>query len=453
MTGFTNLFITFVHRYPIKKENMTRIQTLFIGLLLAALLPLKGWAAAIDELIASIEALPGVTDVKPLESEEYSSKVVFFIDQNLDAHNPAAGKFRQRVIVGHRGYDRPTVMVTEGYQAGYALHPKYEDELSQLLDANVVVVEYRYFDQSMPSPCNWDYLTVENSMYDLHHVRTTLGTLYPSKWMATGISKGGMTTMFYRAFFPQDVAVSVPYVAPLNKKLEDGRHEPFIGKKVSTAENRQRVLDTQLEFLKRKDRLMPMFRKHCEKKKYTFRLPLEEIYDYTVLEYSFAFWQWGTPMEKIPALNCNDATLFKHLISMCEPNYFSRQTTFTSFNVQAAKELGYYGYDTRPFKKYLTIKTSKDYLRRMMLPEELEHLKFDNTLYKKVVKYLKKNDPQMIYIYGEIDPWTASGVTWLKGKQNIKVYIQPGGSHRTRIASFDEKTQKEIIDQINEWMK
>ena len=30
--------------------------------------------------------------------------------------------------------------------------------------------------------------------------------------------------------------------------------------------------------------------------------------------------------------------------------------------MQAAKELGYYGYDIKPFKKYLTIKSSRDYL-------------------------------------------------------------------------------------------
>lgn len=85
--------------------------------------------------------------------------------------------------------------------------------------------------------------------------------------------------------------------------------------------------------------------------------------------------------------------------------------------MQAAKELGYYGYDIKPFKKYLTIKSSRDYLHKVMLPPELSNLKFDKTLYNKVVKFLKENDPEMIYIYGGDDPWTASGVTWLKNKK------------------------------------
>ena len=64
-----------------------------------------------------------------------------------------------------------------------------------------------------------------------------------------------------------------------------------------------------------------------------------------------------------------------------------------------------------------------------------------------------KNDPKMIYIYGGDDPWTASGVTWLEEKENIKVYTLPGGSHRTRIGSFDKKTQEEIMTLINRWLK
>ena len=170
------------------------------------------------------------------------------------------------------------------------------------------------------------------------------------------------------------------------------------------------------------------------------------------MEYSFALWQWGTPVIKIPETNADDHTLFKHFIAICEPDYFSEQSPYPSFNVQAAKELGYYGYDIKPFKKYLTIKSSRDYLHKVMLPPELSNLKFDKTLYNKVVKFLKENDPEMIYIYGGDDPWTASGVTWLKNKKNIKVYVLPGGSHTTRIGSFDTDTQEEIKTQINAWL-
>lgn len=208
-----------------------------------------------------------------------------------------------------------------------------------------------------------------------------------------------------------------------------------------------------MEVLKRKAELLPMFERYCLNKGYTFRVPITEIYDFNVLEYSFALWQWGTSVTKIPSPKADNQTIFNHFIAICEPDYFSEQSPYPSFNVQAAKELGYYGYDTKPFEKYLTIKSSKNYMYRVMLPADLQHLSFDDTLYKKTVKFLKKNDPKMIYIYGGDDPWTASGVTWLEEKENIKVYTLPGGSHRTRIGSFDKKTQEEIMTLINRWLK
>lgn len=94
-----------------------------------------------------------------------------------------------------------------------------------------------------------------------------------------------------------------------------------------------------------------MFEKYCSDKGYTFRIPIAEVYDFNVLEYSFALWQWGTPVNKIPETDADDHTLFKHFMAICEPDYFSEQSPYPSFNVQAAKELGYYGYDIKPFKK------------------------------------------------------------------------------------------------------
>ncbi len=423
--------------------------------LVALLLPLLAQAAD-QQVLERLKALPGVSDVQELKSTAFENKYLLRLTQEVDPIHHQAGSFTQRIVVCHVGYDRPTILVTEGYDCNYALREGYQEELSKLLNANIVVVEYRYFDQSTPNPCNWDYLTVENSMYDLHHVNQTFRELYKGKWVSTGISKGGQTCMCYRVFFPDDVDVSVPYVAPLNKALEDGRHEPFIENKVSDATSRQHVKDFQMEVLKRKSKLMPLFQKYCSEKGYTFRVSMEDIYDYCVLEYSFAIWQWGTPMAKIPDAMTSDTDLFDHFIKITDPNYFSEQTPYLSFNVQAARELGYYGYDIKPFKKLMSITSAKDYMHRVMLPEQFSNLKFDKTLYNKTINWLKNNDRKMVYIYGGIDPWGSSGVAdlkFLKNKKFIKVYMLPNGSHATRINTFPEPTRTEIINLINRYLE
>lgn len=431
---------------------MKNMHIRYAALLLFVLLSASASSLAQTVLEQKISAISAIKEIRPLETSEFSEKYVTYFTQPLDHRHPEKGSFRQRVIVSHVGFDRPTVIVTEGYGAAYALRSQYREELSKLLNANMIFVEYRYFLESTPEPKNWQYLTAENSADDLHAITTAFKNIYPGKWIATGISKGGQTTLLYRTFYPDDVDISVPYVAPLCHGVEDGRHEPFLHK-VSTPENRKKIEDFQLEALKRKATLLPRFEKYCTEKNYSFRAPIEEIYDYSVLEYSFALWQWGTPISSIPATTASDDEIFSHLLAISEPGYFTADSPNASFFVQAARELGYYGYDVQPFKQYLSIQSSEGYLHRLMLPEELKDMPFDKTLSKKITKFLKKQDPKMIFIYGQNDPWTAAGVTWLKNKKNIHVFIQPNGSHLARINTLPEAEKAKVMELINEWLK
>lgn len=431
---------------------MKNMHIRYAALLLFVLLSASASPFAQTVLEQKINAISAIKEIRPLETSEFSEKYVTYFTQPLDHRHPEKGSFRQRVIVSHVGFDRPTVIVTEGYGAAYALRSQYREELSKLLNANMIFVEYRYFLESTPEPKDWQNLTAENSADDLHAITTAFKNIYPGKWIATGISKGGQTTLLYRTFYPDDVDISVPYVAPLCYGVEDGRHEPFLHK-VSTPENRKIIEDFQLEALKRKATLLPRFEKYCTEKNYSFRAPIEEIYDYSVLEYSFALWQWGTPISSIPATTASDDEVFSHLLAISEPGYFTADSPNASFFVQAARELGYYGYDVQPFKQYLSIQSSEGYLHRLMLPEELKDMPFDKTLSKKITKFLKKQDPKMIFIYGQNDPWTAAGVTWLKNKKNIHVFIQPNGSHLARINTLPEKEKKEVMELIKQWLK
>ena len=287
---------------------------IFIHLLLASILVVaqQDTTAFMRQLIA----LNGISDVQILQSRSFKEKYVMKIRQNVDGDNSEKGTFGQRIFVCLRDVNAPTVIVTEGYSANYGLSPAYDIELGRLFNANIVLCEYRYFDQSVPDPCNWDYMTVGNSLRDLHNVRITIGQLFKGKWISTGTSKGGQTTMFYRAYYPDDVDASVSYVAPLNRSVEDGRHEVFLAKKAGTAEERAIVLKAQQEMLKRRATMVPRFQEYCEKYGYHFYLPIDEIFDYMVLEYAFAHFQYGTQASAIPSVTGPDEPLFNHFVSV-----------------------------------------------------------------------------------------------------------------------------------------
>ena len=420
-------------------------------LLLLLLLVIVSANASNKELYQKLCTLKGVITVDSLPSDYSSEKYVVTIRQPLDHKHPEKGSFTQRVVISHEGFDRPTVLVTEGYGGDYALNPRYQDELAGLFHTNTVFVEHRYFSGSVPDTVDWQYLTAPNSASDLHLITTLFKQIYPQKWISTGISKGGQTALIYRAFFPNDVDITVPYVAPVSRSAEDGRHEPFLNV-VGDKKTRQAILSFQREVLKRRGEIIPLLEKFCMEKQLSFRISMNEVLDYCVLEYSFAFWQWGTPASHIPANSATTEVLFKHLTEISGPDYFATGQPTQAFFIQAARELGYYGYDIEPFKDLLFIRTAKDYLQRIMLPEGIT-IQFQPELYKKLTNFIATSDPRLIFVYGEYDPWTSVGITKLDGKKNMFVAIQPKGSHRARINTLPDSLRDKVIKTINLWLE
>lgn len=420
-------------------------------LLLLLLLVIVSANASNKELYQKLCTLKGVITVDSLPSDYSTEKYVVTIRQPLDHKHPEKGSFTQRVVISHEGFDHPTVLVTEGYGGDYALNPRYRDELAGLFQTNTVFVEHRYFSGSVPDTVDWQYLTAPNSASDLHLITTLFKQIYPQKWISTGISKGGQTALIYRAFFPNDVDITVPYVAPVSRSAEDGRHEPFLNV-VGDKKTRQAILSFQREVLKRRGEIIPLMEKFCMEKQLSFRISMNEVLDYCVLEYSFAFWQWGTPASQIPANSATTEVLFKHLTEISGPDYFATGQPTQAFFIQAARELGYYGYDIEPFKDLLFIRTAKDYLQRIMLPEGIT-IQFQPELYKKLTNFIVTSDPRLIFVYGEYDPWTSVGITKLDGKKNMFVAIQPKGSHRARINTLPDSLRDKVIKTINLWLE
>jgi len=86
--------------------------------------------------------LPDVIFKEIATSNDFETTYQLYIKQPLDHAQPSNGFFYQRAYLSHRGFDRPTVMVTEGYSCN---HPR-DNELTDLLDANQIEIEHRQSD-------------------------------------------------------------------------------------------------------------------------------------------------------------------------------------------------------------------------------------------------------------------------------------------------------------------
>lgn len=400
-------------------------------------------------LLPSLKNIPGLK-IKEMDTDTiYSQKYEVFLEQPLDYKNPGLGTFQQRFFICHRGIDKPVVFVTEGYGAGYAENPRYRSELATLLDANEIVVEHRYCSESSPKKPDWQYLTVENAANDHHQIIKLMKTIYQGKWVSTGISKGGQTALFHRTFFPADVDATVGYVCPLNFSSEDLRVYDFLDD-VGTEECRKRIQEYQLLMLKNREQYLPEFEKIAKKKNLTFSIGVGAAYELTVMEYEFAFWQWGTNCNQVPDASASMTRCLDQLDKVASFDWASDQGVekFQPFFYQAMTEIGMYGYDLEPFKDQL--KYLNDNTFSFTCPDDYI-CEFNAETMIRVDNFVRHEAQNMIFIYGEWDPWSSTAVQW-SGNPAVLVVYKPQGSHNTRIYNLPEKEKNQVLDKLEEWL-
>ncbi len=402
-----------------------------------------------SEFLKALEAVDGVEVVSETRyfgqfQEAYELKFTQPVDHNY----PSGAQFTQRIFIGHAGFDRPMVLSTSGYTArglGGA-------EPAMLLKANLIRVEHRYFGESVPDPLVWDNLTVWQAATDLHRIVEAFETLYPGKWVSTGHSKDGQTTIQFKAIYPDDIDVAIPYVAPLNTAKVDPRIYDFL-ENVGTEAERKKVYEYQIALFERKDEIMPIMKKMAEKANWTFTMGIDRGYDLGVLEFPFAMWQYGQvkPLN-LPDKEASIEELLKPFNQVNAIFYFSEPgiVGFLSHYYQAMNEMGYYGYDIEPYKKYLpdTTDITWDFT---LTPYGIDTTFNPNTL-AYLHDFVQNRGDKMLYIYGEYDTWTATGVTEIKGPADALVMIQPGGYHGARITAFPEDMQEKIYAKLEEWL-
>ena len=405
-----------------------------------------------SSLYTILSSIEGVTEIKILKPEgHFTEHFELWFEQKTDPANAHSSTFKQRVLLAHTSNDAPVIVELQGYK----IWSSKAGELATLFKANQITIEHRYFENSRPrDSIPWETLTVSNAAVDQHTIIEKLKkALYSSnKFISTGISKGGQATMIHRSFYPEDVDASVCYVAPLNFEREDPRIWEFL-KTVGTEEQRQQIIDFQLRCLRNKPSLLKGLEKIAVEQNYTWDFSTEVALEYYILEYSFAFWQWGSyGFDQIPDETATAEEMLLHVLSVSGISFFESSGVELQrpFFYAAMSEMGMYNYDTQSFMKYLS---QKSYNFEFTVPGFLLK-KYDVNSMKKVNDFIQNSATNMLFIYGELDTWSATAVNLSDQAiaRGLVKYVKKDGSHSTRIRSFDSVKQKEIISVIEKWI-
>jgi hypothetical protein len=400
------------------------------------------------EKLATIKNIVSIEKKAP--SSHFNENYDIWFEQPVDYNDSSKGTFRQRVFLGVERASLPVIVELKGYGIGF----ERAGELADHYKANQLSIEHRFFNNSRREQIDWNTLTIENAAKDQTTIINAIrDAIYPNaKFVTTGISKGCQTVMAHRRFYPNDVDASVCYVGPLNYQREDPRVYQFL-KNVSTKKDRDKVEAFQNLCFENRTTLLQFMKNEGTRKNMTWEFGVEKAIDYTILEYSFAFWQWGTPVGSIPSQEASVENIYKHLIDVVGYGFFEEQAVddLQPYFWAALTQQGIYGYETAPFQKYLN--TNSIYKFDWAFPEGITK-DYDLTAMQEIKSYLDISAEKILFIYGEYDAWSATAVelTDTAKKRELYKFVKPKGDHRTRINTFSPTKQKSIYDIIDGWI-
>lgn len=403
----------------------------------------------------SLRCIPGMTfkEVKVPDAtlKNYRLFEIQF-NQFTDHNNTHSEGFQQKIMLWHTDVTKPMVLQTSGYH----IYSVNRSELAKMYDANQIQIEHRFFTQSRPFSSDWSKLTVEQSAKDFHRISQAFHSIYHKKWVGTGASKGGMTSVYHRYFFPNDLDATVAYVAPSSHSLNDDRYNKFLETVGGDeyADCRKKVNEFQRTLLKRKAEIMPLVEGSFK------RIGSKElVYEYAVSESFFTFWQYKNPDSKeqgcasIPAPDAEPKTLAKALdaINPVDEGYGDEALElFGPYFYQAARELGAGAARLANISDLVTF-PEKDFGLDHVVPEGSAP-KYDGGLIGKVETWAKEQAPTTIFVYGAFDSWYAAAFPKPNEERDSHIFVQAKGNHGAKIGLLSGDDKKKATLLLNKWL-
>ncbi len=408
--------------------------------------------AAQDDILSRLRAIPGLTVVV----EHATSKPYRFFElsytQYVDHRRPSAGTFRQRLTLLHRSTQRPMVLHTTGY--GVYLEPS-RAEPTRLLAGNQISVEQRFFTPSRPKPADWSKLTIWQAATDHHRIVAALKPLYTRRWISTGASKGGMTSVYHRRFYPADVAGTVAYVAPNDvvNRLDGAYDRSFAAVGIDPA-CRAALDKVQAETLRRRKELVGRYVRWAAQNRRTFTYvgSADRAFEFMVNGTTWAFWQYldQRACDLVPRTNESSDTLWTWLgfVYGWDANTDQGLARYVPYYHQASTQLGYPDITLAHLARLQRYR-GQDKAEAYLPPGLTTHFRPFAML--DVDTWVRLAGRQLMFVYGQNDPWGAEPFRLGPGTRDSYWYVAPGANHGANISQLPTRQASQATAALLRW--
>jgi len=402
------------------------------------------------DILEKIQSLPGVTVTEITPAYNYARAFQIDLTQPVDHKNPNGAKFTQRLYLSHSDEKTPMVFAPNGYGSS----PTSIQEIAKILQTNCLNVTHRYFYNSRPDPLNWQYLTIEQSAADHHQIVQLFKKIYKGKWISSGASKSGLTPLFHKRYYPDDVDATIAYVAPLTFGPKDERF-PLYLTQLGGIECFDKLKGIQIYVLDHRVEMLGFQDSYINADNYTYSLEKELMLELNIMDYPFSFWQYfSLDCSSIPDTSTSTAyQIFQHYSGIVPPNNFSDENAayYEPYVYQAITEMGAPAYQMDYLEGHLNKidpHASGNPNYELMAPKGISYTFNYNTILD-IYEWLQNNGDHIIYIYGKNDPWSAGAIE-LSNTVDALLFMQDGANHRVKIADLDNPD--EVFNTLEEWL-
>jgi hypothetical protein len=402
------------------------------------------------DILGKLKTLEGVTVAEISPQNGYNREFQLDITQPVDHNNPDGAKFTQRAYLSHNDETMPMVFAPNGYGSTASS----SQELALLLQANCLNVTHRYFVGSRPVPLNWQYLTIKQSADDHHRIVELLKKIYKGKWISTGASKSGLTALFHRRYYPDDVDATIASVAPFTFGIKDERYPVYL-RNIGGSDCFPKLMKVQQFVLNHRTEFISLINNYIQTSGAAYSLDPELILELDIMDYPFTFWQYfNLSCASIPDTSTSTAAqIFSHYNNIVPISSFSdgNLSYFEPYAYQAITELGAPAYETGYLSSYLK-KIDPDAAGNpnyeLVAPSGVSSSFNGNTI-TDIYSWLQEHGDKIIYIYGKNDPWSAGAIE-LTGPADAILIMQEGANHKVKIADLDNPDV--VYNALSNWL-
>ncbi len=433
--------------------TLLTVSTLTLGMAPAAATP-RSPEPADDDIADRLEEVPGLTVVSETDdAPEGFRHFLLEFEQPADHTSPEGQTFNQRMTLLHRGLDQPTVLHSGGYTVQT---DPFRAEPTELVDGNQLSVEHRFFSPSRPDPADWDDLTIGQAATDHHRVVEAINDIYENEWLSTGASKGGMTSVYHRRFYPDDVDGTVAYVAPNDvDDEEDSAYLEFFDEVGTDPQCQQDLEALQRATLERRDEFVGYYEDRAEQEGWTFGrnfADADAAFEIMAVEFPWMFWQYETQDQcgTIPAPDSatGDIAQFLDEVYGWDRNTDEGVEPYVPYFHQAASQLGFPSVPTDHVDDLLEYPDL--FHPTSYLPDDIAAPEIDESAMPDIDGWVRDSGERLMFVDGEFDPWGAEPFRVDETADNAR-YVAPEANHGADIAALAPDDRSAATETVLRW--